>query len=81
MELFGYIAGFMSLVTFVPQAVKIAKTGNTNDLSIITWILLPLSNFFWIIYGVHLRSMPMMLTNSITFVIGVYILYKCLKFK
>ena len=33
-DVLGYIAGFLTATSFVPQAYKVFKTGKTNDLSL-----------------------------------------------
>ena len=64
-DLVGYLAGFLTVVTFMPQAIKSWRTRKTEDLSLSTVILLPAGLIAWIVYGVLICSIPMMVTNVV----------------
>ena len=67
-DLIGYLAGFLTIVGFLPQIVKSWRTRKTGDLSLSTGILLALGSITWTVYGVLLFSMPMMVTNIIVLI-------------
>lgn len=62
-ELIGFLAGFFSIVSFLPQAIKSWKTKKTGDLSILTGISLIVASLLWIGYGLLLPSLPMITAN------------------
>lgn len=73
-ELFGYLGGALTTIAFVPQAYKVYKTRQTKDLSLAMFIIFSIGVFCWFIYGVYLQSIPMILANSITICLSLYIL-------
>ncbi len=64
----GYLAGFLTVIGFLPQAIKSWETRKTEDLSLSTGILLSCGAITWTIYGVLLSSMPMMITNVVVLI-------------
>lgn len=66
-EIFGYLAAFLTTSSFLPQAIKIIKTGNTNDISLFMYILFNIGVICWFLYGIVLDSYPMIIANIITF--------------
>ncbi|MHA2279953.1 MAG: SemiSWEET family sugar transporter [Promethearchaeota archaeon] len=66
-ELIGYIAGLLTIVSYLPQVIKSWKTRETKDLSLGTGILLASAAISWTVYGTMLSLMPMMITNIIVF--------------
>jgi len=62
-EIVGYIAAILSVICFIPQAIKIIVTKDTNALSFWMYFLFLLSVIFWLIYGLMLNSFPIILKN------------------
>ena len=75
-ELVGSIAAFLTTVAFVPQAYKVYKTNPTKDLSLFLFLIFSLGVFMWLIYGIMKEDSPIMIANSITLFLSLYILYK-----
>ena len=75
-ELVGYAAAFLTTVAFVPQAYKVYKTNQTKDLSLSLFITFSLGVFMWLLYGILLQSIPMIIANTMTLLLSLYILYK-----
>ena len=75
-ELVGSIAAFLTTVAFVPQAYKVYKTNQTKDLSLFLFLIFGLGVFMWLIYGIMKEDSPIMIANSITLFLSLYILYK-----
>lgn len=73
-EIFGYLGGGLTTIAFMPQAYKVYKTKHTKDLSLAMFVIFSLGVVCWFIYGVLLQSMPMILANSITICLALYIL-------
>lgn len=68
-DLIGYLAGVLTISSFVPQAVKSWRTRSVGDLSPATGILILAGALTWIAYGVSLESIPVIYTNAIVFLI------------
>ncbi|MCK5161915.1 MAG: SemiSWEET transporter, partial [Candidatus Aureabacteria bacterium] len=60
----GLCAGSLCVISFLPQVIKIFRTKNTRDLSLITFSLFSLGVFLWLIYGILIKSLPVILTNA-----------------
>lgn len=75
----GLCAGALCMVSFLPQVVKIIKTRQTKDLSLATFSLFSLGVFLWLVYGVMIKSLPIILTNAIMFVLISVIVFMKIK--
>ncbi len=65
----GLLAGFLCTVSFIPQIVKIFRTRRTQDLSLVTFSLLCVGVFLWLIYGILTKDLPVILANSVILVL------------
>ena len=74
LDLIGYLAAIGTTGAFVPQAIKIFRTKKTDDLSPGTYFMLCTGILLWIVYGVFVKSLPIILANGITFIMTSYIL-------
>ena len=80
-SILGYFAGTLTTISFVPQVIKIWKPKSTKDISLITFIAFCLGVFLWMVYGIILRSLPVIIANSIGLVLGLIILILKIKYK
>ena len=69
----GLIAGICTTVSFAPQLVKIVKTKKVRDISLYMYIILTTGIFLWLIYGICLKKHPIILANSISFLMCLFI--------
>lgn len=65
-EWFGYAAATLTTVAFVPQAIKTIRSRDTSGLSLGMYVVFTVGIGFWLAYGLHLQSWPMILCNTIT---------------
>jgi MtN3 and saliva related transmembrane protein len=77
----GFIAGALTTIAFVPQVVKIWKSGHARDISTGTFALFSLGVLLWLLYGIQLGALPVILANGITLVLSLTILVFKLKYK
>lgn len=73
MDFIGYIAAFCTTVAFIPQALKVYKTKRTKDLSLGMFSIFSFGVFCWFLYGVHIEDTPVIVANTITFILAFYI--------
>jgi MtN3 and saliva related transmembrane protein len=67
--LLGYIAGFFSTLSYLPQVIKSIRCRSTRDLS---WVMLGMmitGSVLWSGYGLMVGQMPIMVTNGVLFVL------------
>ena len=60
----GYLAGILTVTSFIPQVTRTWKTKNTRDLSLGMFVLLMTASSLWIIYGILIKEWPVILTNT-----------------
>lgn len=73
-ELIGVLAGVLTTVAFVPQVVKIWRSGTAEDISLLTFSLYSAGLLLWLLYGIALNSLPLMAANGITFLLTLSVL-------
>ncbi len=79
LEWTGYIAAVMTTLAFVPQAIKTIRSKDTRSISLGMYVVFTIGIGFWLIYGIALNSLPMILSNIVTFLLSGTILAMKLK--
>lgn len=70
----GSIAGAVTVLSFVPQAVRAWRTRRTQDLSAGTFAMLVIQSAGWTVYGTLLGQPPIIWTNVAVLLITLSIL-------
>ena len=78
---FGYFAGFLTTIAFVPQVIKTWKTKSADDLSLGMFLVFCAGVACWVAYGFLLNAEPIILWNLASFLMAGAILVMKLKFK
>jgi len=73
-ELLGFVAAICTTISFLPQVIKIIKTKETKDISLLMYIILNIGIFLWLIYGFLISEPPIIVANGIVFILGLLIL-------
>jgi MtN3 and saliva related transmembrane protein len=73
-EFLGTVAGILTTVAFIPQVVKIWRSGTAEDISLLTFSLYSAGLLLWLLYGIALRSLPLMAANGVTFLLTLSVL-------
>lgn len=79
-DIIGYVAGLLVLLSLIPQIIKSWKTKSTKDISLLRYIIYIIGIIMWLIYGIILVNGPMIIANSISLVLASSILYLKLKY-
>lgn len=74
MDILGLIAGSLTTIAFVPQLIKVWKSKSAQDISYVMFIMFIAGIVLWEVYGWGIHSMPVILFNVITFMLGLAIL-------
>ena len=80
LEWFGYAAAILTTGSFVPQAVMTIRSRNTSGISLAMYVIFTLGVALWLLYGIALKSGPMILANSVTLALAGTILALKLRF-
>ena len=60
----GFVAGLLTVSSFLPQVIRSWRTRQTRDLSLGMFTLLTTASSLWIVYGVMTTDWPVILTNA-----------------
>jgi len=73
----GYLGSLLVMVGFLPQAWQVIKTKSVEDVSLATYTILLSGAVVWTIYGTLQNDWPIVLTNSVLFVVqGIIVICK-----
>ena len=80
-DLIGYMAGFLAMVTFIPQIIKTLRTKKADDISLWMLVITLLANIFYEIYAILLSLTPVIIMIGIMSVIVIAQIVLTLKYK
>ncbi|MFD0761922.1 SemiSWEET family sugar transporter [Lutibacter aestuarii] len=73
-EIVGLVAAFLTTSAFVPQVYKAWKTKSTESLSLPMYLIFFIGIMLWLIYGFHLNSLAMIVSNIITGILALLLI-------
>jgi len=68
---FIYVFAFTTPLFELPQLISVIEAKSAQNVSLITWSYLAISSFAWLIYGIHKKMKPLIVS---------YILYVLVEF-
>lgn len=72
--LIGYLAACLTTLSFLPQAIKVIATRNTQGISGLMYIMFVCGLVMWLIYGVMIEDTAVSMANFLTLVFAMPIL-------
>lgn len=79
-ELIGGLAAVFTTLCWLPQAIKILRTRETRDLSLIAYGAFATGVALWLVYGLLIGSVPVVAANAVTFILLSGILFLKLRY-
>jgi len=79
LDLLGYAAASLTTVSFVPQAIKTLRTGDTAAISLRMYLLFTAGVVLWGLYGWLRGDRPLVVANAVTLVSAGLILQSKLR--
>jgi MtN3 and saliva related transmembrane protein len=73
-DLLGTLAGLLTTAAFVPQAIKTWRSRSAEDISLVMYSLFSAGVLLWLLYGIALRSLPIVAANVVTLVLALSVL-------
>ena len=73
-SLIGYAAACLTTLSFLPQAIKVIATRNTQGISGLMYIMFVCGLIMWLIYGVMIEDTAVSMANLMTLVFAMPIL-------
>jgi MtN3 and saliva related transmembrane protein len=80
-EIIGLVAAFLTTSAFVPQVYKAWKTKSTESLSLPMYLIFFVGVLLWLIYGFHLKSLAMIISNIVTAILALVLIILKLRHK
>jgi MtN3 and saliva related transmembrane protein len=65
----------------VPQIIEIFKNKDAKSVSLITWFFYTITTMIWLIYGISIKSKPLIITSILALIIDVILIISVLIFK
>ena len=80
-ELMGHFGALLSSITFIPQVAKTWRTKSAGDISMNMLLIVFTSTIVWLVYAFSLNLLPVIIANSIIFVLSALLIYFKFTFK
>ncbi|MBT3985441.1 SemiSWEET transporter [archaeon] len=79
-DILGYVAGSLVVISLLPQTIKSWKTRSTKDLSLWRYIIYAIGLILWITYAVIIGNGPVAVMNSVGLLLALSILFLKIKY-
>jgi MtN3 and saliva related transmembrane protein len=77
----GIVAGILTAASQLPQLIKIIRERKAENISYFMLLMLLLGLSMWIWYGVLRNDIPLIVTNSFSFVVNLMMIFFTIHFK
>ena len=77
----GMVAAVLTTIAYIPQVVKIYRTKSARDVSLRMFSLLATGVSLWLVYGIMMRSAPLILANIVTLALSLTVLGLKIKYE
>lgn len=78
-DIIGYIAACLTTFSFLVQAIKSWRTKDLSGISVGMYTMFTIGVALWLLYGIVIDSMPLIVTNALTFLFALSVLLMKLK--
>ena len=72
--LIGYLAASLTTLSFLPQAIKVISTRNTQGISGLMYVMFVCGLVLWLVYGVMIEDTAVSMANLLTLLFALPIL-------
>ncbi|MBS1947433.1 MAG: SemiSWEET transporter [Bacteroidetes bacterium] len=77
----GLAAAFLTIFSFIPQALHTIRTKNTSGISLYMYSIFTLGTLLWLVYGLFTANIPIIVANGVTLLFSAIILFYKIKYK
>jgi MtN3 and saliva related transmembrane protein len=74
-DVLGYVAGILVVISLLPQAIKSWKTKSTRDISLSRYVIYVVGLILWVTYAFIIKNGPVGVMNGIGLMLALSILY------
>lgn len=73
----GLVASAFTTFSFAPQVWRTARTKDVSGISFMTYLILTIGLFLWLVYGVMRMDIPLIVANSVMVILtGLVLIMK-----
>lgn len=80
LSIIGLTAAAFTTSAFIPQVIKAHTTKHTKDLSLFMFVVFSVGLMLWIVYGLMTNTLPIILANTITLLLSLYMVLLKVKY-
>mgnify|MGYP001595638101 CR=1 FL=1 len=80
-DILGYTATALGTMVFLPQVIQIYKTKSAKDVSLLSFSLILIGTILWVSYGLLISATPIVIVNSVIFILSLLIIIMKIKYK
>lgn len=73
-NLIGTLAGTFTTISYLPQVIKVWRTRHTADISVLMYCVLCTGVALWCVFGILIRSYPVIVSNGVSLVLALIVL-------
>ncbi len=77
----GFSAAILTTFSLLPQTIKTLQTKRTQDISLMTYLILTFGIFLWLVYGIIKNDLPIILANMISLILSISVLSLKIKYR
>ena len=77
----GIAAGILTSVSLLPQLIKIIREKQAENISYGMLLTLITGLGMWVFYGVLKEDLPIIITNSFSFLVNALVIFFTIKYK
>lgn len=74
LDLLGLSAGALTTIAFIPQVLKTWHSRSASDISTRMYTIFTAGVLLWLLYGLELKSMPIVVSNMVTLMLVLCVL-------
>ena len=80
-ETLGLMAATLTTIAFVPQVVQVWRSRSAADIPLAMYSLFTTGIGLWFVYGVLIKSTPIIAANAVTFILALMVIIMKLRFE
>lgn len=73
-DLVGSAAALLTTASFLPQAIHVVRTKDTEAISLTMYVLFMAGIILWLVYGLMIGELPVIVANVVTIALASVIL-------
>ena len=80
-ELIGYLAATLTTISFIPQVLHTWRLRSAHGISLGMYAIFTSGVALWLVYGLLLGAWPLIVANTATLVLALFILAMKVRFR